>query len=136
MPTIYSLVSIDKECTNCKYVNAISYSKELLQNMIQNIDQKLLKHADFVIQIYTDIYSLFQLNGKIMITRQIEENKIFNTDNLYAFNKFTSHCVENVLLDITGFDIDEVRKFNIFKNDLSENKILFDTFYDEGIMNA
>ena len=136
MPTIYSLVSIDKECTNCKYVNAISYSKELLQNMIQNIDQKLLKHADFVIQIYTDIYSLFQLNGKIMITRQIEENKIFNPDNLYAFNKFTSHCVENVLLDITGFDIDEVRKFNIFKNELSENKILFDTFYDEGIMNA
>ena len=36
MPTIYSLVSIDKECTDCQYVNAISYSKELLQNMIQN----------------------------------------------------------------------------------------------------
>ena len=35
MPTIYSLVSIDKEFPECQYVNAISYSKELLENMIQ-----------------------------------------------------------------------------------------------------
>jgi hypothetical protein len=47
MPTIYSLVSIDKEF---QYVNTISYSKELLENMIQNIHPYDFKLSNFIIK--------------------------------------------------------------------------------------
>ena len=137
MPTIYSIVGIDKECTDCQYVNAISYSKELLENMIQNIHPYLLKVADFIIKENIHIYSLIVLNQQLLIGRSGDDDNItFNPDNLYAFNKITSSGVENVLLDITGFDIENLKQICIFKNELSDNTIKFDVFYDEGIMNA
>lgn len=137
MPTIYSLISIDKECTNCQYVNAISYSKELLENMIQNIHPDLLKAANFLIKPNTYIYRLIYFHGKILLTKPyFDYNIIFNTNNLYAFNKITTSGVENVLLDTTGYNVEDLRRLSIFKNDLSYNIIQFDVFYDEGIMNA
>jgi hypothetical protein len=48
----------------------------------------------------------------------------------------TTNSVDNVLLDISGFDIEELRKSPIFKHDLSENIIQFDTYYEEGIINS
>lgn len=137
MPTIYTLVGIDKECTDCQYVNAISYSKELLENMITNIPPHLLKVADFIIKENIHIYSLIVLNEQLLIGRSGDDDNItFNPDNLYAFNKVTTSGVENVLLDITGFDIENLKQICIFKHDLSDNTIKFDFFYDEGIMNA
>ena len=137
MPTIYTLVSIDKESTDCQYVNAISYSKELLENMIQNIHPDLLKAADFIIKLNTHIYKLISFNGKILLIRPYyDDNITFNTTNLYAFNKITTSGVQNVFLDTTGYNVEDLRTLAIFKNHLSHNNILFDTFYDEGIMNA
>ena len=137
MNPIYSLVSIDKECTECQYVNAISYSKELLENMIQNIHPDDFKLADFIIKEDIHIYSLIVLNGELLIVRPAYNNNItFNPDNLYAFNKITSSGFENVLLDTTDFNIEELRQLYIFKNDISHNTIKFDVFYEEGIMNA
>lgn len=134
MQTIYTLVSIDKQCTECKYVNAISYSKELLENMIQNIHPDDFQLADFIITQNIHIYSLILLNGQLLIARP--ENTTFNHDNLYAFNKITTSGVENVLLDTNDFNIEELRQLDIFKNDLSYNTVNFDVFYEEGIMNA
>ena len=137
MPTIYTLVYIDKECIDCQYVNAISYSKELLQNMITNIPPHLLKVADFIIKPNTHIYKLISFNGKILLTKPYyDDNVILNTNYIYAFNKITTSCIENVLLDTTGYNIEYLRILDIFKNDLSHNTIKFDVFYDEGIMNA
>lgn len=137
MSTIYSLVSIDKECKECQYVNAISYSKELLKNMIQNIHPDNFQLAEFIIKDDIHIYSLIILNGKLLIGRSdYKDNTAFNTDNLYALNKITTSVVENVLLDTTHFDIAELRQLAIFKNNLSHNTIKFDVFYEEGIMNA
>ena len=82
MPTIYTLVSIDKESTDCQYVNAISYSKELLENMIQNIHPDLFKHADFIIKENIHIYSLIVLNEQLLIGRSADDNITFNPDNL------------------------------------------------------
>jgi len=137
MPTIYTLVGIDKECIDCQYVNAISYSKELLENMIQNIHPDLLKVADFIIKENIHIYSLIVLNQQLLIGRSGDDDNItFNPDNLYAFNKITSSVVDNVLLDITGFDIENLKQICIFKNNISDNVIKFDVFYEEGIMYA
>ena len=138
MPTIYSIVSIDKECTECQYVNAISYSKELLENMIQNIHPDDFKLVDFIIKENIHIYSLIVLNQQLLIGRSgdDDDNITFNPDNLYAFNKVTTSGVENVLLDTTGYNVEDLRKLAIFKNDLSHNVIKFNVFYEEGIMNA
>ena len=44
----YSLVSIDKECPSCQYIESISYNKSTLQNMLATIDPNTLNHADFI----------------------------------------------------------------------------------------
>ena len=141
MKTIYALVSIYKENdNNDQYVMAISYSKELLENMIQNIPSSKLEYCNYIIKENIDIYSIHLLpkNSKDIFISKIYslDPSNININNLYAFNKITTSTFENVLLDITGFDINEVRTFNIFKNDVSDNNILFDIFYDECIMNA
>ena len=137
MTTIYSIVSIDKQCLECQYVNAISYSKELLENMIQNIHPDDFKLVDFIIKENIHIYSLIVLNQQLLIGRSGDDDNItFNPDNLYAFNKVTTSGVENVLLDITKFDIENLKQICIFKNNISDNVIKFNVFYEEGIMNA
>ena len=135
MSEIYSLVSIDKSCRKCQYVNAISYSRELLEDMIKNIHPDDLKLADFIIKENTPVYYLMPFNGKILLATSLDKLD-FNNDSLYAFNKITTNAVDNVLLDISGFDIENLRTLNIFKHDLSENIIHFDTYYEEGIINA
>jgi len=135
MSEIYSLVSIDKECPKCQYVNAISYSRDILEDMIKNIHPDVFELADFIIKQNTLIYFLMPLNGKILLATSLDKVN-FNKDSLYAFNKITTNSVDNVLLDISGFDIENLRNLHIFKDDLSENVILFDTYYEEGIMNA
>ena len=138
MSTIYSLVSIDKEYKECQYVNAISYSKELLKNMIQNIPSDKFQDCNYIIKENIPIYSIHSLtnNSTYKFLSKLYSIDSLNINNLYAFNKIKTSTVENVLLDITGVDINQVKTFNIFKNNVSDNNILFDTFYDEGIMNA
>lgn len=137
MPTIYSLVSIDTEYPECQCVNAMSYSKELLENMIQNIHHDDFKLVNFIIKDNIHIYSLIVLNEQLLIERSGDDDNItFNPDTLYAFNKVTTSGVENVLLDITGFDIENLKQICIFKHTISDNVIKFDVFYEEGIMNA
>ena len=135
MSEIYSLVSIDKECRECQYVNAISYSRELLEDMIKNIHPDDLLLADFTIKENIPVYFLMPLNGKILLATSLDKVN-FNKDRLYAFNKIMTNAVDNVLLDISGFDVENLRTLHIFKDDLSENIIHFDTYYEEGIINA
>lgn len=135
MSNIYSIVSIDKECPECQYVHSISYSREILEDMIQNIHPDDLLLADFIIKENTPIYFLISLNGNILHATSLDKAD-FNKDSLYAFNKITTNAIDNVLLDISGFDIENLRTLHIFKDDLSENVIEFDTYYEEGIMNA
>lgn len=135
MSEIYSLVSIDKSCRECQYVNAISYSREILEDMIKNIHPDDLLLADFIIKENMPVYFLMPLNGKVLLATSLDKVD-FNKESLYAFNKITTNAVDNVLLDISGFDIEELRNSPIFKDDLSENIIEFDTYYEEGIINA
>lgn len=102
--------------------------------MIQNIPPEYLHLANFTINQNTPVYWLTIFNDRLILNT-LSCNKI-NPDNLYAFNKITSFKVENTLLDITGYNVVDLRKLDIFKEDLSENTIQFDIFYDEGIMNS
>jgi len=138
MSGIYSLLSIEKDCHEDQYIQAISYDKNVLQSMIDNLDSNTLNRADFVIKQNTSVYSLLKLT-----TIKGEKSKIylypvnkFNDNNLYGFNKMTSNGVEQVLLDVTTFNNFELKNKPFFKNDLSENSIIFDKYYDEGIINS
>jgi len=135
MSEIFALVSIDKKCRECQYVNAISYSRELLEDMIKNIHPDDFLLADFIIEENIPVYFFMPLNGKILLATSLDKVD-FKKDRLYAFNKITTNAVDNVLLDISGFDIENLRTLHIFKDDLSTNVIHFDTYYEEGIMNA
>ena len=50
MSGIYSLVSIEKDCHEDQYIQAISYDKSCLQTMMDNLDSKTLNLANFVIK--------------------------------------------------------------------------------------
>jgi hypothetical protein len=56
MSKIYSLVSIDKECPDCQYIEAISYNKSTLQAMLDKIGPNTLNNADFVIKENTPFF--------------------------------------------------------------------------------
>lgn len=135
MSKFYGIVSIDKSCECCQYVQAVSYSKELLEDMIKNIHPDDLLLADFTIKENIPIYFLMPLNGKFLLATSLGKLD-FNKDRLYAFNKITTNAVDNVLLDISGFDVENLRTLHIFKDDLSENIIHLDTYYEEGIINT
>jgi uncharacterized membrane protein len=138
MSGIYSLVSIDKQCVDDQYIQAISYDKLCLQSMIDNLDSNLLSLADFIIKENTPVYSLLKIKTNTEPKSNIclySVNK-FDDNKLYGFNKLTSNGVQQVLLDVTPFNNYELKKKSFFKNDLSENSIVFDKYYDEGIMNA
>jgi hypothetical protein len=134
MSNIYSLVSIDKECPECQHVHSISYSREILEDMTKNIHPNELTLADFIIKENMSVYFLTKLNNKFFLTKTL--SKKINKDKLYAFNKITTYNVENCILDISGFKIEELKDLNTFKDIISNNIIQFDTYYEEGIMNA
>jgi len=124
MNNIYSLVSINEN----EYIQAISYDKRKLENILQS-DQL----ANFVIKDNTQIYKLYFINelGKMLLIRKKDKK---NITKLYGFNKISTKGCENILLDLSDVKYEEVKK--IFESDLSSNEILFDVYYNEGIMNA
>jgi hypothetical protein len=124
MNNIYSLVSINEN----EYIQAISYDKRKLENILQS-DQL----ANFVIKDNTQIYKLYFINelGKMLLIPKKDKK---NITKLYGFNKISTKGCENILLDLSDVKYEEVKK--IFEFNLSSNEILFDVYYDEGIMNA
>lgn len=142
MSYIFSLVSISKESPDCQYINAISYNKSILQEMINNIEPDILYNTDFIIIKNTPVYCLMKMidydndNNKDKVKYCLHPTIKFNPNKLCGFNKITQFSSINVLLDISDHDIHELTKCNIFKSDISVNIILFDKYYNKGIMNV
>ena len=55
----------------------------------------------------------------------------YEPNNLYAFNKITTFGIEPALVDITGFNIEDVRKMKIFKNNISQTPVEVNVFYED-----
>jgi|688.fasta_scaffold725190_1 hypothetical protein len=138
MSGIYSLVYIDKRCVDDQYIKAISYNKSSLQFMIDNFDSNILERGDFVIKENIPVYSLFKLrtnkHDETMI--YLYSVKKFKDNKLYGFNKITTTGVKQVLLEVDTFSYSYLKNKPFFKNDLSENSIIFDKYYDKGILNT
>jgi len=133
MTNIYSLVSIEKDCKDDQYIMAISYDKQVLENILATVKPQLDHLCDFAIKENTKLYKIIKSDNKHLIINKL---KLEENYNLHGFNKITTNNCEQVLLDINGIDIDYLNTSNIFKNNISSSNIMFDTYYDESIMNA
>lgn len=140
---IYYLLSVgyDEE-----YIMAISFDKEILENMIQkhteqNEDYKfIIKEDQKIFQIaigyddksQTDKYEIIYINYP---------GKKYDYGNLYAFNRIKrinhglDFIIENGIIDLYGI-YDKLNEIPFLKDNISRNPVKFDTYYEEGIMNA
>ncbi len=141
MTNIYSLVSIDRESKD-EYVQAISFDRQVLENFLVTVQPQYENLCDFAIKDYLPIYKLQfvkELGKRLLLPVEYSNNL-----KLHGFNKITSkyknnQIVEecnNVLLDLSNTNYDEIKDHKMFKDNVSLNEILFDTYYNEGIMNA
>ena len=126
MNPIYSIISTNN---GNPVIHEISNSKLGLEFLAHTHpdDSKILKVTE--IKLYT-LFTTF--DNKIMVIK-----KYYNTyepNNLYAFNKITTFGIEPALVDITGFNIEDVKKMNIFKNNISQTPVEVNTFYEDGIV--
>ena len=141
---IYYLVLVYEDAED---IMAISYDKEVLENMIKENDCKE-KDCKFIIKENLKIYQIVIYNDDIKTPNYKYEimhinylNKKWNWYNLYAFNKIKKanngfdYIIENGIIDLYSFN-DKIDEIPSLKNNVSANPIKFDTYYEEGVMNA
>lgn len=146
---IYYLVGVyDNPHEYQEFIMAISFHKNILEDMIQ---QKQSKSDQFYSLVIRENLKIFQIwlgydREKLcdlynLIYIDYPSRKI-NYHNLYAFNRVKkinnglNFTIENSIVDLSGFN-DKVNNIELFReSNISKNPILFNTYYDEGIMNA
>lgn len=141
---IYYLVSVSDDE---KHIMAISFDKEILENMIkehpENEDYKLvIKENLKIYHIWTSFDSEKQCEKHhLMYVNSLIMQPDYTKANLYAFNmtKRINHgldfIIENGIINLNCFH-DKVNEIPMLKDNISANPILFDTYYEEGVMNA
>ena len=146
MSKIYYIVSISYDNENDEYIMAMSLDKKILENMIitnykPNDDYKLeIRENLKIFQVWLS-YNKEKLCDDYTIMYVSSSNINYDSKKIYAFNREKrinnglDYVIENSLVDLSVF-YDKVNEIRIFKDNLSANPILFDTYYDEGIMNA
>lgn len=126
MNPIYSIISTNN---GTPVIHSISYSKLGSDYLASTHPDDSKQFVVGEIKLYT-LFTTF--DNKIMVIK-----KYYNTyepNNLYAFNKITTFGIEPALVDITGFNIEDVRKMNIFKNNITLTPIEVDKFYEDGLI--
>ena len=133
---IYYLISAFEDA---EYIMAISFDREILENMIKEKDCKFIIKEDlkiYQIVIYNDDIKTPNYKYEIMHINYL--NKKWHCENLYAFNKIKIddlNIIENGIVDLYSFN-NKINEIPVLKNNISANLIKFDTYYEEGVMNA
>ena len=148
MSKIYYIVSIS--CFNFneneEYIMAISFDKDILVNMIKT---NYKPHKDYNLEIRENLkifqvwlsYNKEKLCDDYTVMYLSSSNINYDSGKIYAFNREKridnglDYVIENSLVDLSVF-YDKINEISLFKDNLSANPILFDTYYPEGIMNA
>lgn len=149
--TIYGLYTVPDG--DYATVHSISVNKEKLEeiaeNQIPNEIKKIVKFEIKPIRVYSFVTLLNNPFGlpksyNLMLANSIDLDTFKN--KIFAFNKITSFDCEQCLVAI-AYNADSssdeyqehlkfVKNLKLFDNNISENPINFDVFYDEGIMNV
>lgn len=126
MNPIYSIISTNNGIPIIHEISDSKLGSEILAHTHPD-DTKILQ----VIEI--KLYTLFTtFDNKVMVIKKYYNT--FEPNNLYAFNKITTFGIEPALVDITGFNIEDVRKMNIFKNNISQTPVELNAFYEDGLI--
>jgi len=144
---IYYLVSVDNNSESEEYIMGISFDKKILEDMINNNykpneDYKLVIRENLkIFQIWLG-YDKEKLCDKYRIMWVGYPDRKYNYTKLYSFNRVKKinngldYLIENSIVDLSVF-YDKIDEIELFKdNNISTNPILFDTYYEEGVMNA
>ena len=144
---IYYLVSVSSNTDSEEYIMAISFEKHILEDMINN-NYKPNEDYKLVIIENLKIFNIWlscdkdKESDKYSVMWVGYPNRKYNYSKLYAVNRIKKinnglNCVvENCIVDLSVF-YDKISEIELFKdNNISSNPILFDTYYEEGIMNA
>lgn len=126
MNPIYSIISTNNGTPVIHEISDSKLGSEILAHTHPD-DTKILQ----VIEI--KLYTLFTtFDNKVMVIKKYYNT--FEPNNLYAFNKITTFGTEPALVDITGFNIEDVRKMRVFKNNISQTPVEVNAFYEDGIL--
>lgn len=133
----------DDECKE-EYIMAISFDKEVLENMIYKSSNPnlVIRENLKIFNVWLGYDSKNQCDEyNIMYNKNIKID--YQQSNLYAFNRrkrfkdglyYHSIC-ENGIIDLYPF-YDKVSEISLLKDNISVNEIKFDTYYEDGIMNS
>jgi hypothetical protein len=136
--TLYGLYACG-EVDEPETVHAISIDTEKLQEICDNIDEELKTMAKWTIKeisIFTVVkkdifgYAILCSNCTPGYDQELLKNNLFAVNRL---NKQVLFFREEP--NLTSIDYQNTYK-KFFKDGMSDNIIEFNTFYDEGIMNA
>lgn len=146
MSKIYYIVSISCDNENDEYIMAMSLDKKILENMVvtnykPNDDYKLeIRENLKIFQVWLS-YNTEKLCDDYTVMYVSSSNINYDSGKIYAFNREKrinhglDYIIENSLVDLSIF-YDKINEITLFKDNLSANPISFDTYYEEGIMNA
>ena len=126
MNPIYSIISTNNGTPVIHEISDSKLGSEILAHTHPD-DTKIFQ----VIEI--KLYTFFTTSdNKVMVIKKYYNT--FEPNNLYAFNKITTFGIEPALVDITGFNIEDVRKMRVFKNNISQTPVEVNAFYEDGIV--
>lgn len=140
---IYYIVSVSEYE---EHIMAISFDKVILENMIREHPEKnehyklVIKENLKIFQIACGYDAIKQCDKYEIMYIYYSGKKYIYTD-LYAYSrtKRINHgldfVIEDGIIDLDCF-YDEINEIPLLKNNISANRILFDTYYEEGVMNA
>jgi hypothetical protein len=146
MSKIYYIISISCFNENEVYIMAISFDKNILIDMIKT---NYKPYKDYNLEIRENLkifqvlssYNKEKLCDDYTVMYLSSSNINYDSGKFYAFNREKridnglDYIIKNSLVDLSVF-YDKINEISLFKDNLSANPILFDTYYEEGIMNA
>jgi hypothetical protein len=134
MSPIYCIVTTNKT-NNTSHINAVSINKTVVDYMMCTHPDDTRREQMRVIDnplCYTLCPSPL---GELMLMKLNAIYQCITNSRIYAFNKHTTHGIQPALLYLDDMDnIDEIRQLKMFHNNLSQNPVQFDEFYEDGIM--
>ena len=152
---IYGLYVNDNFDGQCTYIHAFSYDMKILENFI---DENSVYFDEYEDDINIEIKEIRIFNARLALNNnsifiyktQKNDIEISDENKIYGFNRESKKngefiCEQVLLVIHSPYAIDteehhnfleKVNQFDIIKNNISLNKIIFDTYYDESIMNA
>jgi hypothetical protein len=147
---------------DCGTIHAISLNKDTLNDILNNqVPEEYKQMVKFVIkpiQVYllikfieiekaNKIFKCFGTNKDLTLMPSSQVNINTFKNKMFGFNKKINNgdYIQSILIisNDNNYESEEYKKHleyvkeqDMFKNEISENQIMFDTYYDESIMNA